>query len=336
MPNLQLEKMEYHILLIVKDSSQHSDATATEPPQVTRQKYEEAKLELQALLSRKKQVDTNLVNLEHSIYLFEGSYLEDTQQNGNIIRGFDGYLSSRPDRRKQKFTELDRLFSLSSSTYQKALAQKEDQESSQDDRSLSSSSLSNRKDKKPLKHTNTYIHASFNCTKSPELVRKVLRSFQSSGGYDAHVLPELRIVDSKEGRVHAEFKVEKQHLNRLKSVHGGLLATVVDIGGSLALASKGLFATGVSTDINISYISSAKEGDIVTVDATCDKLGKTLAFTSVQLSSGDRLGININTISSLCIYINEIIYILCIIVAIGRHSKFVAQAYSHPENELSK
>ncbi|KAI9302604.1 histone acetyltransferase subunit NuA4-domain-containing protein [Cunninghamella echinulata] len=130
-------------------TSQHSDTiAATEPPQVTRQKYEETKLELQALLARKKQVDTNLINLEHSIYLFEGSYLEDTQQNGNIIRGFDGYLSSRPDRRKQKFTELDRLFSLSSSTYQKALAQKEDQESSQDDRSLSSSSLSNRKDKK--------------------------------------------------------------------------------------------------------------------------------------------------------------------------------------------
>ncbi|KAI7859307.1 histone acetyltransferase subunit NuA4-domain-containing protein [Circinella umbellata] len=122
-------------------------AAPTEPPQVTRQKYEEAKLELQALLSRKKTVDTNLINLEHAIYLFEGSYLEDTQQNGNIIRGFEGYLTNRPDKRKQKFTELDRLFSLSSSTYQKALAQKEDkEESSQDDRSQSS--LSARKDKK--------------------------------------------------------------------------------------------------------------------------------------------------------------------------------------------
>ncbi|KAI7869332.1 histone acetyltransferase subunit NuA4-domain-containing protein, partial [Spinellus fusiger] len=118
---------------------------------VTKQKYEEARLELQSLLARKKQVDTNLINLEDSIYRFEGSYLEDTQHNGNIIRGFEGYLSTRPDKRKPKFTELDRLFSLSSSTYQKALAQKEekDQESSQDDRSThSGSSLFMRRDKK--------------------------------------------------------------------------------------------------------------------------------------------------------------------------------------------
>ncbi|KAI8333540.1 HotDog domain-containing protein [Chlamydoabsidia padenii] len=146
--------------------------------------------------------------------------------------------------------------------------------------------------------------------RSPNLVHKVLKSFQTTGGYDKHVLPGLRIVNAEEGKVHAEFKVEKQHLNRLGSVHGGLLATVVDIGGSLALASKGLFATGVSTDINISYISGAKEGQMVTVNALCDKLGKTLAFTSVEISSEGKL------------------------VAQGRHTKFVAKAFQHPENEI--
>ncbi|ORX54914.1 hypothetical protein DM01DRAFT_1027656 [Hesseltinella vesiculosa] len=100
--------------------------------------------------------------------------------------------------------------------------------------------------------------------------------------------------------------------NRLGSVHGGLLATVVDMGGSLALASKGLFATGVSTDINISYISGAKQNEIISVDARCDKLGKTLAFTSVEMTCNGKL------------------------VALGRHNKFVAQAYSHPENEIGK
>ncbi|KAF7732769.1 hypothetical protein EC973_000041 [Apophysomyces ossiformis] len=166
-----------------------------------------------------------------------------------------------------------------------------------------------------------------NVLRSPALVQKVLKSFQSAGGYDSLVLPGLRIVHSERGFVHAEFEVEKKHLNRLGSVHGGLLATVVDIGGSLALASKGLFATGVSTDINISYLSGATEGDKISVDglfrmlmaivvkitklAHCDKLGKTLAFTSVDLKTSDGR-----------------------LVARGRHNKFVALAYKHPENEL--
>ena len=46
---------------------------------------------------------------------------------------------------------------------------------------------------------------------------------------------------------------------------------------SLAVASRGLFATGVSTDINISYISSGgKIGDVITMEAECDKLGTIL------------------------------------------------------------
>ncbi|KAI9480915.1 MAG: esterase [Benjaminiella poitrasii] len=147
--------------------------------------------------------------------------------------------------------------------------------------------------------------------RSSGLVQKVLKSFLSEGGYDSHVLPGLKVLHSESGRVSAEFDVEKKHLNRLGSVHGGLLATVVDIGGSLAIASKGLYATGVSTDINISYISGAKQGETITVDAHVDRLGKTLAFTSVKMYSKGRL------------------------VALGRHNKFVAKAYSHPENAIN-
>lgn len=38
--------------------------------------------------------------------------------------------------------------------------------------------------------------------------------------------------------------------NRLKILHGGTIASLVDLGGSLAVASNGLYNTGVSTDIN--------------------------------------------------------------------------------------
>ncbi|KAH0615011.1 uncharacterized protein H6S33_000647 [Morchella sextelata] len=58
---------------------------------------------------------------------------------------------------------------------------------------------------------------------------------------------------------------------------------MVDLGGSLAVASKGLYSTGVSTDINVTYLASGGPvGNRVRAEVTCDKFGKTLAFTNIK------------------------------------------------------
>jgi len=47
---------------------------------------------------------------------------------------------------------------------------------------------------------------------------------------------------------------------------------MVDMGGSLVLASRGLWSTGVSTDLNVTYLSSGgKVGDVIKGEAVCDK-----------------------------------------------------------------
>lgn len=47
---------------------------------------------------------------------------------------------------------------------------------------------------------------------------------------------------------------------------------MTDLGGSLAVASRGLFATGVSTDLSVTYLNSGgKVGDTIRAEVTCDK-----------------------------------------------------------------
>ncbi|CAG8835308.1 29843_t:CDS:2, partial [Racocetra persica] len=75
----------------------------------------------------------------------------------------------------------------------------------------------------------------------------------------------MKITNATDGKISAEMLVQAHHLNRLDSLHGGVIASLVDVCGSLAITSKGMFTTGVSTDINVSYIGSASNGDTLLV-----------------------------------------------------------------------
>nr|XP_031864435.1 uncharacterized protein CI109_000349 [Kwoniella shandongensis]KAA5531507.1 hypothetical protein CI109_000349 [Kwoniella shandongensis] len=97
------------------------------PPADAKQAQAAALQELEAAQRRKRAVDTSLANLEHSIYAFEGSYLDETAASGGniiktfLLKGFDNYLKPPPtnvNKKRLEVTETDRLFSTSSGTYQ--------------------------------------------------------------------------------------------------------------------------------------------------------------------------------------------------------------------------
>ncbi|RMJ24854.1 Thioesterase superfamily [Aspergillus sp. HF37] len=141
-------------------------------------------------------------------------------------------------------------------------------------------------------------------------VRSVWESFRATSGLEPRLMDNLRVTAARPGVVNFELDIQKEHTNRLSILHGGTIASMVDLGGSLAVASRGLFATGVSTDLNVTYLSSGgKVGDRILAEVNCDKFGKTLAFTSIKFSNpnGD-------------------------LVARGSHTKYVSLAWKDPKN----
>lgn len=55
-------------------------------------------------------------------------------------------------------------------------------------------------------------------------------------------------------------------VNRARTLHGGMISTLVDSVGSLAVASHGWFNTGISTDIHATFVRpGGMEGDTVRV-----------------------------------------------------------------------
>ncbi|VFR02069.1 unnamed protein product [Cuscuta campestris] len=75
---------------------------------------------LAALLSKRSKLHEELKNIEKQVYDMETSYLQDPSQCGNVLKGFEGFLSSSKSttllKRSRKFQPEDRLFSLSSVT----------------------------------------------------------------------------------------------------------------------------------------------------------------------------------------------------------------------------
>lgn len=83
--------------------------------------FRDTRAELAQLLKKKEEIEKSLFDIEEQIYAFETSYLKQTQDTGNCIRGWSSCLTNASGNhssvdKSSKFRESDRLFSYSSAT----------------------------------------------------------------------------------------------------------------------------------------------------------------------------------------------------------------------------
>ena len=117
-----------------------------------------------------------------------------------------------------------------------------------------------------------------------EQVRKHWAELAGKSVIYSFLLSNIEIVVATHGSVTAKLKVGKEHLNSKGTLHGTVSACLTDWAGGLAIASTGLDKTGVSTDIHTIYISTAKENDELEIVGRATKVGKTLAYTTIEIS----------------------------------------------------
>ncbi|KAF8505358.1 thioesterase thiol ester dehydrase-isomerase [Hysterangium stoloniferum] len=132
--------------------------------------------------------------------------------------------------------------------------------------------------------------------------RRVWRSFLDNQGHDSACFPNLKIESAVPGSIHVSLKIEDRNLNRVRTVHGGLLASLTDTLGSLAI--------GVSTDIGTSFVKGAgTTGDVLFAKGFVVGLGRSLAYTRVEfMNSNGQL------------------------LAFGHHTKYIGKSHDNPKN----
>ncbi|KAJ7362232.1 thioesterase family protein [Mycena albidolilacea] len=113
-------------------------------------------------------------------------------------------------------------------------------------------------------------------------VQTALITYLTSSPLYKLLLSTLSLSSASSGHVTLKLIVLPVHVNSKAVLHGSLSATLVDLVGGLAIASTGS-KTGVSTDLHVSFVGSAREGETLWIEGFAERVGSTLAFTRVRV-----------------------------------------------------
>lgn len=117
-----------------------------------------------------------------------------------------------------------------------------------------------------------------------EHVRGVWERAKNDSAIYRLVLSDVEIISATTGHFQARLTLTSDHVNSRKTIHGAVSAAIIDWAGGMSIATHGYEKTGASVDIHVTYLSTATVGDILDISAVADRVGKTMAFTTIKIS----------------------------------------------------
>lgn len=133
-------------------------------------------------------------------------------------------------------------------------------------------------------------------------------------GFERHAIDGLQLVKASRGAVEFSLVPTEHHLNFHGTLHGGCIATMVDVVGSAAIFTMGA-ARHVSIDLNVTYIGSCNPGEEVRIIGRCPRVGGRIGFSDVEFWRKRRA-----EEADTAVRPNDADEIL---VASGRHTKYI-------------
>lgn len=103
----------------------------------------------------------------------------------------------------------------------------------------------------------------------------------SNSGFTALVGADLPTADGGEARL--EVEVDERHLNPAGTVHGGMLATLVDMTMGAAVRSAAEGEAPATSQLSVTYLRPGKPGMLVAT-ATVRKRGESLTVCEADVT----------------------------------------------------
>mmetsp|Transcript_5525 Transcript_5525/g.9863 ORF Transcript_5525/g.9863 Transcript_5525/m.9863 type:complete len:148 (+) Transcript_5525:47-490(+) len=115
-----------------------------------------------------------------------------------------------------------------------------------------------------------------------------LGAIKSGSGFGNESLKNARVVAADSGLLKLKMEVSAEHVNPLGTLHGACSMLMLDLFTTFAIMT---IAPRVSVSVNMSgqYTGAAKLGDELIIECRVDKTGKSLAYTSMTITSGGKL-----------------------------------------------